>query len=84
MCVASFDRRRQKKARYKGSTGAKYRRPGRLTTCADGLGFQRQTCLQPQQCTAVDTPTELVVLLVVDVSSTYSIHTGVMKNAAAT
>lgn len=78
---------------YKSSRGVKHRRPGRLTTCVNGLGFQRQTCLQPQECTAVLARTLLLNLfcfyvhcneLVVDVSTAYSIHTGVTKNGAAT
>lgn len=47
MCVPQIDRTQKKmiKAAEAFSIGW----PGRLTTCVNGLGFRRRTCLQPQQ-----------------------------------
>lgn len=88
MCVPQIDRTQKKMIKAAEAFGIG--RPGRLTTCVNGLGFRRRTCLQPQEYPAVlvwTLPLNLFFFCdeqVVNVSTDDSIHTGVMKNGAAT
>lgn len=91
VCVPQFDRRQRKTV--KAAEALSIGPPCRLTSCVNGPGFRRWTCLQPQECPAVRAWTLPLNLLscfcvycdeqVVNVSADDSIHSGVMKNKTA-